>query len=168
MKTPFHIDIPKRNIACCLNNERFMPGMDYFSLLLEDETNKIKRQDYCVSCWKQVSTTQDLSNSRGYWKSKIEDKKKAAPTSRAERALILLKTLLENPNPPHAEIFVLVLLLAHMRWLALRKEFVEEGVRYGLYEILNQEEFVKIRNVDLSHIETERIQQSLAAQLNSG
>jgi hypothetical protein len=167
MKTPFHIEIPKRNSACSHQGEKFVPGMDYFSLISEDETKKIKRLDYCTACWKSLATHTDLAKSRNYWKSKIEHKDKSPPASRAERAMHLLKKLLESENPPESEIFVLVLLLAHMRRLILRKEWEENSLRYGLYEILNQDEFIKIKLVHLSLLETENIQQSLASQLNA-
>ncbi len=167
MKTPFHIEIPKRNSICCQNGEKFIPGMDYFSLLSEDETKKIKREDYCSLCWSRLSTNRDLSKSRGYWKSKIEIKDKTPPASRAERALFLLKNLLKTENPPENEIFVLVLLLSHMRRLVLRKEFEEDCLRYGLYEIINQDEFIKIKLIHLSSLETEKIRQSIASKLNS-
>lgn len=167
MKTPFHIEIPKRNSVCSQNGEKFVPGMDYFSLLSEDDSQKIKRSDYCTSCWGNLIAGRDLTKSRGYWKSKIELKDKPPLASRAERALILLKTLLESPNPPETEIFVLVLLLSHMRRLVLRKEFVEDSSRYGMYEIINQDEFIKIKLVNLSSLETEKIQHSLAFRLNA-
>lgn len=166
MKTPFHIEIPKRNASCCHQGEKFVSGMDYFSLLLEDESKKIKRLDYCAACWKKdIFPHQDLTFSRGYWKSRIDLKDKPAPTTRAEKAVHLLKRLLaENPAPEN-DIFVLVLLLLHMRRLVLRKEFEEENSRFGLYELPQTEEFLKIKQIHLSSLEIEKIQQSLASQL---
>lgn len=139
--------------------------MSYFSLLLEDEMRKIKRQDYCPACWNEMAASENLAASRGYWKSKIDEKKKAVPASRPERALILLKSLLEKVPAPESEIFVLVLLLCHVRRLTLRKELIEDSVKYGLYEILNQDEFLKIKIINLTDIEIEKIRASLAAQL---
>lgn len=136
-------------------------------MLTEDETQKIKRQDYCTACWSQFNADQKLPANKGYWKSKIEIKKKPAPASRPERALILLKNLLESTPAPEEEIFVLILFLCHTRHIVLRKELVEDNIRYGLYEILNQDEFLKIKQINLSNLETERIQQSLAAKLKS-
>lgn len=166
MRSPFQLEIPKRSSQCCKQGEKLTPGMEYYSMLLEDEVGKIKRQDYCTNCWTGIIGSQELANSRGYWKSKIDVKEKAPPTSRGERALLLLKTLLENPVGHEADIFVLALLLAHMRRVVLRKEIEQDGVKYGLYEILHKEEFVTIKTISLSNLETARIQESLASQLN--
>lgn len=167
MKTSLQLEIPKRSLSCCHKGEKFLPGTDYFSLIQEDEKQKIKRQDFCAACWQELILAHSETPSfRGYyWKSKIEKKNAATPSSRTERALKLFKSLIIEASPPEEELFVLVLLLAHLRRLVCRKEIEEEGVRYGLYEILNQDEFVKIKHVDLSTLEIEKIQQALAAKL---
>lgn len=165
MKTPFHIEIPKRNSHCCKQGEKFLPGMEYFSVLLEDDLKKVKRFDYCSACWNSPEEKRVVGS--GHWKSRLESKNIPPPTSRAEKALHLLKKLLESEDPPENEIFVLVLLLCHMRRLALRKEFNENSIRYGLYENVCTEEFIKIKLVDVSSLEIEKTQLSIASKLNS-
>jgi len=161
----FQVDIPKRSPVCFNKGEKFLPGMEFFSVLYEDEKLKIQRQDFCKACWEACVTNDTLLNSRGYWKSKIEEKNKIPCSDRAEQALKLLKQLMESPTSLASEIYVLAILLAHFRRIALRKEFVEEGKRYQLYEILHQDEFIQIQAADLPKNEIETIQQSLAAKL---
>lgn len=167
VRSRFQIEIPKRNNSCCLKGERLLPGMDYFSLLTEEATGEMKRQDFCEACWNPKLAAGDLVEKKTFWKSKIEEKKEVPAGTRGERALILLKTLLNQPDAKEGEVFVLTLLLCHMRRLILRKELHEESGRYGLYEIPHTEEFLTIKIVDLSTIETAKIQQSLAAQLGN-
>jgi hypothetical protein len=49
----------------------------------------------------------------------------------------------------------------------LRQEFQREGITYHLYEILRKEEFVTVKVVNFSQIQVERIQKSLADQLQT-
>jgi hypothetical protein len=164
MNSLFQIEIPKRNLLCCDKGERLLPGMEYFSLLLEED-EKMTRKDFCLTCWNQGSLKNSFSNNRGYWKSKIEIKKEINPSSRIDRATLLLKNLMENQKENENELFVLVMFLAHARRLALRQELEHEGEKFGLYEILKHEEFVTVKIIPLSHLEIEQIQQSLAAKL---
>ncbi|WP_068468126.1 hypothetical protein [Candidatus Protochlamydia phocaeensis] len=161
----FQIDIPKRSQSCSEKGERLLPGMEYYSLLRENDNGQISRQDFCVACWEQFSSQQDLSNSSGYWKSKIEPKK-AAPSSRSEKALTLLKSLLGQAAQHEEEIFVLIIFLSHARRLALRQEFESEGATWGLYEILQHEEFIRAKILPISQIEIVRIQQAIAEKLS--
>ena len=108
----------------------------------------------------------DKAETRGYWKSKIEPRKSPPESSRIGRALKLLKELKAQPDANEEEIFVLCLFLSHARQLALRQEFKKMGNTYQLYEILRQEEFMTIKSLNLSQIQIETIQKSLAQKLN--
>ena len=165
MNSLFQIDIPKRNLSCCDKGERLLPGMEYYSLLHEDADQKISRKDFCMTCWNQGTVKENFAHNRGYWKSRIEVKKEINPSSRIDRALILLKTLIRDQKEHENELFVLAMFLAHARRLALRQEVERDEGKFGLYEILRQEEFVTIRIIPLTHLEIERIQLSLAAKL---
>jgi hypothetical protein len=168
MNSLFQLEIPKRNGQCAYQGERLLPGMEIYSLLIEEETQHLARRDFCSACWNQVRAIEEKqSSTRGYWKSKIEKRKTSAETSRIERALALLHILQQAPEPQAAEIFVLCLFLAHARQLALRQEFHKEGVTYHLYEILHKEEFVTVRVINLSQVQIETLQKSLADQLQS-
>jgi len=163
----FQIEIPKRSSTCFLDQEKFVPKMEYYSLLLEDEQLKIQRQDFCKSCWETTMTEKKLAHSKGYWKSKIDEKEIKTPSNKAEKAFQLLKNLMQNDDANQAEIYVLAILLAHFRRLILRKEFEEDGNSFHLYEIARQDEFIKVRVVQLPPQEIESIQKSLANKFKS-
>jgi hypothetical protein len=162
MNSLFQLDIPKRSTHCGHQGERLLPGMDIYSLLLEGEQD-FKRRDFCATCWTQIEKEPD--SHRGYWKSKIEPKKPATEISRPARALALLQELLNTADPDEAEIFVLSLFLARARQLALRQEVQREGSLYYLYEIVGQEQFLTIKAHDLSDLQIEVLQKSLASKL---
>lgn len=169
MNSLFQLDIPKRNTQCAHQEERLLPGMNIYSLLIEEgEEMRLTRRDFCSACWMQVRDMNvDKPSSKGYWKSKIEKKKSTDASNRNERALILLHQLLQLPEPPETEIFVLCLFLSHARQIALRQEFQNDGLTYHLYEILRKEEFITIKVVNLSQIQIDDLQKSLAEQLQS-
>lgn len=169
MNSLFQLEIPKRSAQCAHQGERLLPGMDIYSLLVEEgEEKRLARRDFCSACWTQVRDNQcEQPSARGYWKSKIEKRKAVEGSSRVERALILLRNLLQFSEPPEAEIFVLCLFLSHARQIALRQEFQKDGFTYHLYEILRKEEFITIKGINLSQIQIDTLQKSLAEQLQS-
>lgn len=164
----FSLNIPKRSGSCYKGGERFLPGTDYYSLIVEDENQTKKRLDFCPLCWKEHP--QEAKSPLIYWKSHIEIRQESAslPSSRTHRALALLKTMVLEPQSSEEELFVLALFLAHARKLILRKEFEEEGLAYMLYEVAQQDEFVAIKKIDLSTLETKVLQDSLSVKLNLG
>lgn len=167
MKSINQLEIPKRSVHCLHKGEHFIPGMEIYSLIHENEEHQLGRADYCAACWQEIHRTLSAkAETRGYWKSKIEPRKNTPESSRIGRALKLLKELKAQPDANEEEIFVLCLFLSHARQLALRQEFKEEGSTYQLYEILRQEEFLTIKSLNLSQLQIEVIQKSLAQKLN--
>lgn len=169
MNSLFQLEIPKRSLQCAHQGERLLPGMEIYSLLLgEEKSERLARRDFCSACWAQVRPLQgEESSARGYWKSKIEKRKVVENLSRVERALAVLRTLQQAPELQEAEIFVLCLFLSHARQLALRQEFQKDGSTYHLYEILRKEEFLTVKVINLSQVQIETLQKSLADQLQS-
>lgn len=165
MSSLFQIEIPKRNTVCSAQGERLLPGMEYYSLLIENDEQQMIRQDFCTSCWPQVADSDVVLKSRGYWKSKIDLKKSEPASSRSDKALNLLKELLQTTPLQEGEIFVLAIFLSHARKLILRQEFEKDGFKWGLYEIPRQDEFVTIKILPLAVIETDHIQKILAEKL---
>ncbi len=166
MNSLFQLDIPKRHAHCCHQGERLVPGMEMYSLLVETETETYLRRDFCLPCWSLLQNEQAWPPvNRGYWKSKIELKKIPPSSTRTEKALVLLRELLQAPTPSEEEIFVLCLFLAHARQLALRQELQKEGNTYYLYEVLGQEEFFTIKVCALSSLRTEELQRSLSNKI---
>lgn len=166
MKTPFQLEIPKRNVLCSNKGERLEPGMDIYSALLENEGQKFFRKDFCFSCWNSLQACEKgRLETKVFWRSKIEPKKTVENLNRTGKALFLLRDFLNHPNGKEEEIFVLSIFLSHARQLALRQEFQKEGIDYHLYEILRQDEFLTVRAFILSDSQIETIQKSLASQL---
>jgi len=166
MNSLLQFDIPRRNTQCTHLGERLLPGMEIFSLLVEEKGVRLARHDYCLSCWNQVRDKQcEQPVSHGYWKSTIEKRKVAEGSSRIERALLLLRELQQSPDSKEEEVFILCLFLSHARQLALRQEFKMEEGTYHLYEILRKEEFLKVKVVNLSEIQIDALKKSLAEQL---
>lgn len=165
MSSLFQIEIPKRNTTCSALGERLLPGMEYYSLLVENDVQQMIRQDFCTSCWPQVVDSDAVLKSRGYWKSKIDLKKHEPVSSRSDKALNLLKELLQAAPLQEEEIFVLTVFLSHARKLILRQEFEKEGAKWGIYEIPRQDEFVTIKILPLGSIDTDLIQKILAEKL---
>ena len=163
MNSLFQIDIPKRSAQCAHQGERLLPGMEIYSLLMEEEGERLARHDFCLECWTQIGHAQSGHPlARGYWRSKIEKRKGEEGNSRVARALLLLRSLLQLSDPPQAEIFILCLFLSHARQLALRQEIKREESTYYLYEILRQEEFITVKVIHLSQLQIENVQKSLA------
>lgn len=164
----FQIEIPKRNTQCCRGGEKLVPGMEYYSMLLQEESQPITRRDYCLNCWQHVINEQALAMSQGYWKAKVEMKKGLethTEKGKMDRALVLLKQLLQDPQHDQNEAFVLAIFLAHARRLILRQEREQEGLLYSLYEIAHQDEFVLVKRVNLAQVDAQQIQHSLAKKL---
>ena len=167
MNSLFQLEIPKRQSHCFHQGERLSPGMEIYSLLLEDPSQTVCRRDFCSLCWSSIQIEREFPNNRGYWKSKIESKKSIKSSNRIERALTLLREKLNAAENNEAELFVLCLFLSHARQLTLRQEFQKDGETYQLYEILRQEEFVTVKVLVLSEAQIEAIQKSLADQLST-
>lgn len=166
MNSLYQLEIPKRSVHCLHKGEHFIPGMEVYSVLRENDEHRLARNDYCGACWLELHNIEFIQKSRGYWKSKMEPRKHTPESSRTARALELLKEMLACSESQSGEIFVLCLFLARARQLALRQEFQQDGAAYQLYEIVRHEEFVTIKTVPLSHIQIEVIQTSLAQKLH--
>jgi hypothetical protein len=164
MNSLYTLDIPRKSSHCCLQGERFEPGMEMYSLLLEEESEKLSRRDYCSVCWNEGRKESD--GSRTYWKSVIERKKNEKDLSRIERGVSILRELLKQPDPNESELYVLCLFLARARQVALRQEYKKEGISYQMYEIIRYEEFLTVKVISLSDVEIEIIQKSLAEKFN--
>ncbi len=158
------LDIPRRSSICCEGAEAFVNGADYFSILdLSEKGDQLLRKDYCLSCWQKVSLNR---NNHRFWRGKVPDKKISTTLilDRNEKALFLLKAALEcSDESNHNEAFILALFLARHKKLMLRQELINAmGCRLMIYEIVATEEMIAVPKVELSTIETEKIQLILA------
>jgi len=166
MKTLFQLEIPRRGNVCVKGNEALIPGMEYFSVLVEDPELGLKRLDYCPTCW---AIAKNEVKARSQWKAKVLSKKEEAPIhlNRDERILYLFKESTKEDTPEaHIETFVLALFLARRRLMYLRQEVKQDdGTIIQLYEEAATEEMYTIRKVDLSQVQISTIQLEVAKKL---
>lgn len=159
----FSFEIPRRSRTCTAGGEPLTAGMEYFSMLQEGDNGEWQRCDFCSACWtnakKQGST---------HWKSQVpkEQSKLETQKHRNERALELLRNGRQSTTESDiAECFVLGLYLARCRVLALRQQMMHEGERYSLYEVVATEEMLPVRQVPLSQLQVEQLQEQIAKKL---
>lgn len=160
----FSIDIPRRGRICSQGGESFEPGIEYYSLLIEQENEKWQRLDFCVACWPEAYQKW-ADKLHTHWKSRVpQGQQKKDNTSRNEKALELLRIALQNED--HAEAFVLALFLVRSRVLASRQQMQHEGKPVILYEVLATEEMLPVQQIPLSQLQVDKLQAELANKLN--
>lgn len=163
------IEIPRRNTTCDLGQEPFVQGMDYYSILQENQEDKtgLIRKDFCAACWEKS----ERRHIHSHWKGKVPNKQVEARERRDTKswALEMLKeALLKDDEDSQAEAFILALYLARKRHLFLRQELVREtGEVFFLYEVSFSEEMLAVKKMDLAKLQTAKIQQELAHKLTS-
>lgn len=155
--------IPRKHSRCCHQGEQLNPGMDVYSILVENEESYV-RSDFCLACWALLQEEKSLPLHQAYWKTKVASQT-AHRGTRWTKALTLLFQFLQCPSAYEAEIFVLCLYLAHARQIILRREFEQEGKTYQVYEVLQQKEEFTIQAIHLSATQIATVQQSLAGCL---
>lgn len=163
----FPIEIPKRSRHCAESAETFLPGSEYYSILIDKEEENWERMDFCLRCWAEAK--QKWSEKvHTHWKSQIppEQTKADLNKSRNEKALELLREAIQaDTSDEHAEAFILALYLVRCRVLALRQQLVREGVKIGLYEVIATEEMLPVRLLPLSQLQVNKLQEQLAKKL---
>ncbi len=162
-----HYEIPRRHKRCVQGEESFDHGMSYFSLIEPLKEGGYERKDYCVDCWRKNS---DEVEGKIYWKSSVPKKVEVSEAAlrRDERALRLLKETCQSEDAEElARAFVLALLLTRNKLLQMKQDVQEEGKTLQLYEVRGTEEMFFVRKVELSSIQTNDVQRSLAQLLGS-
>lgn len=164
-------EIPHRSRHCCLCEKPFEQGMHYFSLL-EDDDGSYQRKDYCLPCWEKTRMEAEIPLDQAiYWKSRVPVKKQVPESAlrRDEKALQLLKEIAQSDSKEDiAQAFVLALLLVRNKILQQRQEVVQDdGWTVNLYEVMATEEMIAVKKIDLSLIESTKIQSILAEKLQT-
>lgn len=165
----FQIQIPKRSVQCCAKEETFVSGMEYFSLLKENDKNEYERLDYCVSCFQEALLKNEIKNGAKYWKSKVPLKKRApsSPQNKDVEIFELFKnSIAEVSDESNGISFVLALYLCRKRAILLRKEIIKDNLTFQIYEIAETEEMVAIKKMNFLYHEVEEIQRQIASKLN--
>jgi hypothetical protein len=166
----FQIEVPKRASSCCKGGEIFLPGAEYFSVLVKCSDEMYRRQDYCLTCWE--SNGEISKNAASSWRSSVPLKKEGSelPKQRDARAFYLLKEATSSPynDASIAEAFVLSLYLARRRLICLRQEIHQEGkLPLCLYEVAETEEMLCVPKISISDLQVEIIQIELAKKFNA-
>ena len=145
--------IPPRSRRCCVEQEDFYPGGEYYSLLEMEGVEEYRRRDFCPACWSK----EDFNPRKIFWRSRVPAKEHQPETVEQDKeALIFLRELLESGQ--EAQAFVLALFLARNRLLRLLKEVHE----LHLYEVVDTEEILCVKKVALSTIQVEEVRKALA------
>lgn len=161
------LEIPARSRKCCVEQEDFSSGSEYYSLLeLDDEC--YKRKDFCPDCWKKHNTHPVADKSKKiFWKSRVPLKTDASPQTiqRDQYALQLLREFLQSGRKEEEpQAFVLALFLARSKLLRCINEVKENGKHVFLYEVAATEEILPVKKVDLSTDQAEEVRKVLAAK----
>jgi len=161
----FPIEIPSRSALCAGCGARFEPCAHYTSVLHEEKEAVLSRQDFCTACRAKAEEKRGVTS----WKGRVPEKivEEDPFQSRDEKALALLKESAteEEQGERQQEAFILALYLARKRQLALRKELERKGERIFLYEVVETEEMIPVRQFKLTQLQTENIQAVLARKL---
>ena len=162
MTSFFRIEIPRRSATCFKGGETFKAGDPYYSLVKEEEKEKLLREDYCLACWEKASINKEALT---VWKGKVPKKhEKKQPVDRNLKALELLKEALAKDTPDsHQEAFVLALYLVRFRQIVLRKELKNS---LSLYEVIETEEMLTVPKLKLTSAQTKDLQERIAKKLN--
>lgn len=169
LQQKFQIEIPKRGIACKERGEPFVPGMGYYSLLINDPEEGFSRHDFCLECWQKKSIDEQQGRDRVFWHSVIPSSKevyKDCCSERDQQIHQLFHGTSQSEWQGPAERFILALYLQRKKKLILRREWKdEEGRTFLLYEIPESEEMLPIEKVPLSTIDIQNIQANIAEKL---
>ena len=162
-----HYQIPRRNKNCSGNQEPLTTGSVVYSFIMETNEGLFKRMDFCEACWKSyLNTRQDISR-LNYWRYIQQAVKENPKTGRTQATLNLLQEMLDEEVKAKDEIYVLTLFLQHARKLILRHEFEREGVKWGVFEIVDKDEFLTIEIIHVDHLQITPLQNSLAHKITT-
>ena len=164
MKSVLPVEIPKRSKSCFLGQEIFQPGMEYYSILMENQDNDLERKDFCLACWETAKETEAF---KSIWKAKVATKEeKIRFQNRDEKILYLFRQLnQEDDEISMMEFYVLSLYLMRRKILFHREEITQDHLVKIVYEINATEEMILVRKFDLSVEQISLIQLRIAEKL---
>jgi len=166
MKSVLPIEIPKRAKICVKCEETFKPGMEYYSILVDESNASIKRQDFCLSCWgKNAEVPADV---KSVWKAQVSYQKdeKHQFRNRDEKIFHLFKELLyQEEEQDKMEAYVLSLYLMRKKQLLQREELTQDEEVKILYEIASTEEMILVKRFELTQMQIGLIQLRIAEKL---
>lgn len=138
-------EVPRRSRLCYQCSAPFVPGSIYYSLLTD------QRKDFCPNCF------QNQMKGGIFWKAQIPEKPKVQ-TKQAERALDLLREIYQEQKETA---YILALYLQRQKLIIKRQEH-EDLI---LFEVVDTEEILTIKKVELPSLDIERIRAEIAKKL---
>jgi hypothetical protein len=146
--------------------EIFQSGMEYHSILFQEDEEKFRRYDLCSTCWQNNDQKEFMDGACTHWVSRIADKpiQDELVTDRNDRALELLKEGLEGGDP--VKNMLLAMMLRRKKHMQYRQELVkEDGNIYHLYEVPSTEEMIAVPQVSIAESDIEAIQHQIMQEL---
>lgn len=156
-------DVRARSEACSKCGKPFADLDEFYSRLSFGEEG-YKRDDFCTDCWAQVADEPAVS----IWQSVFRLPPPPPPeTLKKETAESLLRKLMEEDNPAHANtIYILAVMLERRRLLVERDVHVrEDGTKLRVYEYRKTNETFVIPDPELKLAELEHVQEEVVAML---
>jgi len=153
-----NLQIPPRSRRCCKEQEEFYPGGEYYSNLEPDSKEGYKRNDFCPACWNKEGS----SSGKIFWKSRVPIKEPPTAIPRNQETLSFLRELQNGREESQA--FVLALFLARKGLLRRLKEVQENNEAILVYEMVETEEILFIKKVELSVIQVENVRKALVGK----
>lgn len=157
-------EIRARGEYCARSQKPFADGEPFMSRLTYGEEG-YAREDFCMEVWPQVAAEPALS----IWQSVFRLPPPPPPeTVKRETAESLLRKLIGEDNPAHANtIFILAVMLERRRLLVEKDVQVrEDGLKLRIYEYRKTNETFVIPDPELKLAELAHVQEEVIAQLS--
>lgn len=152
------LDIPRRNTTCQQCSQKLIDEEFYFSQLENSQ-----RQDFCKNCWEVKNKPTAY-----FWKTRTQKpQNQLSPhsTQKESRALAHLKEIL-GCSETLQEQFFLALFLARKKILLFKKEIIEYGTTYQIFEIAATAETLSIQKINMLTVDAAKVQAQIAKMLN--
>jgi hypothetical protein len=156
--------IKHRADVCAVTQRPFVPGEPFYTLLFR-EAGGFRREDLSEEAWaKRNENIRPFS----FWKSHYEPPPSAAEPIAKEKAEDLLRRLLSEKNPAHANAcYVLAVMLERKRVLKQIKSESTDGDRVLIYEHGKSGDVFIVPDPQLRLDEIEKVQEDVAGLLRA-
>jgi len=157
-------DVRARSDVCVKCGKPFEDQEEFYSRLTFGEEG-YKREDFCKACWEAAAPALSI------WQGVFRLPPPPPPeTLKKETAESLLRKLIEEDNPAHANtIYILSVMLERRRLLVERDVQVrEDGVKLRIYEYRKTNETFVIPDPELKLAELAHVQEEVVAMLGGG
>ncbi len=147
-----NLSLPSRARSCAHKGEPLCAGEEYVSYL-DTENKEMVREDFCISCWKEVE-----EQKKGvFWRGRIAEKKQTKCTP-DEKALAYCQSLIKDePTTDHEKILFVLALYLERRGGLTRCRHAKGVADLLIYEIPDTGETYSVKSTFLTPQEGEKI-----------